>query len=187
MKTYFRILKYLKPYWKHVSLSTGFSMLYALLNGLSIYLLIPLLDTLFQDKGTIKNTVKVAKPINGDSIFQPFLNFFNSIIDSVKNFIFEGSTQEVLLKVCLLVLFTFFAKNIFGYLQAYFLAIVEQGMMRDLRNEAYRHLHKLPMSFYKNEKTGNLISRIINDVNAVQQSISAVFLNLVREPITIMV
>ncbi|MBX3008729.1 MAG: ABC transporter ATP-binding protein [Melioribacteraceae bacterium] len=187
MKTYLRILKYLKPYWKHVSLSTGFSILYAMLNGLSIYLLIPLLDTLFQDKAAIKNTAEVSNPITSESIFKPLINFFNSIIDSIKNYIFDGSTQEVLLKVCLLVLFTFFAKNIFGYLQAYFLAFVEQGMMRDLRNEAYRHLHKLPMSFYKNEKTGNLISRIINDVNAVQQSISAVFLNLVREPITIMV
>jgi subfamily B ATP-binding cassette protein MsbA len=76
---------------------------------------------------------------------------------------------------------------LFGYLQAYFLAFVEQGVIKDLRNQAYRHLHKLPMSYFKNEKTGNLISRIMNDVNAVNSSISAVFLNLIREPLKIIV
>jgi subfamily B ATP-binding cassette protein MsbA len=67
------------------------------------------------------------------------------------------------------------------------MAFVEQGMIRDLRNDSYRHLHKLPMSYFKNEKTGNLISRITNDVNMVNTSISAVFLNMIREPLTIMV
>ena len=96
------------------------------------------------------------------------------------------------LQICInesksIVLFAFFAKNIFGYLQAYFLAFVEQGVIKDIRNEAYVHLHKLPMSYFKNERTGNLISRIINDVNVVQSSVSAVFLNLIREPLTIIV
>ena len=59
-------------------------------------------------------------------------------------------------------------------------------MIRDLRNQSYVHLHKLPMSYFKNEKTGNLISRITNDVNVVQSSVSAVFLNMIREPLTIM-
>jgi subfamily B ATP-binding cassette protein MsbA len=43
------------------------------------------------------------------------------------------------------------------------------------------------MSFFKNERTGNLISRIMNDVNAVNASVSAVFLNLIREPLKIIV
>jgi subfamily B ATP-binding cassette protein MsbA len=43
------------------------------------------------------------------------------------------------------------------------------------------------MSYFKNEKTGNLISRITNDVTVVQSSVSAVFLNLIREPLTIIV
>ncbi len=67
----------------------------------------------------------------------------------------------------------------FGSFQAYYLAVVEQGIIKDIRNQAYVHLHKLPMSFFKKEKTGNLISRIINDVNVIQNSVSAVFLNLI--------
>jgi ATP-binding cassette, subfamily B, bacterial MsbA len=59
--------------------------------------------------------------------------------------------------------------------------------MKDLRDLAYQHLHQLPMSFFKQERVGNLISRFTNDVTIVQASITAAFLNLIREPLTIIV
>jgi len=49
MKTYIRILAYVKPYWKHLLLSIICTVLFAFLNGISIYLTIPLLDTLFNE------------------------------------------------------------------------------------------------------------------------------------------
>ena len=188
MKTYFRILNYIKPYWKHLVASVFFTILFALLNGASIYLTIPLLDTLFQEN----NTVAVHQPASQlEKASQVLPNWFDEIkqgvSDTFNNFVFSGSKTEALLKICLLILFTFLGKNLFGYLQAYFLAVVEQGLTRDLRDDAYTHLHKLPMSFFKNEKTGNLISRITNDVNVVNASVSAVFLNLIREPLNIIV
>ena len=99
----------------------------------------------------------------------------------------SGSKEDALLNISFLVLIAFILKNISGYLQAYFLSYVEQGTIRDIRNSAYKHLHKLPMSYFKHEKVGNLISRITNDVNVVQASISAAFLNMIREPLTIIV
>ncbi|MCL6100026.1 MAG: ABC transporter ATP-binding protein/permease [Bacteroidetes bacterium] len=186
MSTYKRVLAYIKPFWKHLSASVLFTIGYAVLNGVSIYMIIPLLDTLFQGNGT-QTQIKTVSP----SISAPVTNWFSQAIDNVigtaKSYIFSGDTQSILLKICILIIILFFLKNVFGYLQAYFLAFVEQGMIRNLRNEAYMHLHRLPMSFFKNEKTGNLISRIMNDVNVVQASVSAVFLNLIREPLTILV
>ncbi len=186
MNTYKRVLKYIKPFWKHLSASVLFTIGYAVLNGVSIYMIIPLLDTLFQKSGA-RTQIQTVSP----SINSPIANWFSRVVDdvvlTVKSYIFSGNTQSILLKICILIIILFFLKNIFGYLQAYFLAFVEQGMIRNLRNEAYTHLHKLPMSFFKNERTGNLISRIMNDVNVVQASVSAVFLNLIREPLTIIV
>jgi subfamily B ATP-binding cassette protein MsbA len=95
--------------------------------------------------------------------------------------------MHALFNICLLVLISFLLKNIFGYLQAYFLAYSEFGSMTDLRDDAYKHLHQLPMSYFKQERVGNLISRLTNDVTAVQASISATFLNLIREPLNILV
>lgn len=185
MKTYFRILNYIKPYWKHLTASVIFSIFQALLNGASIYLAIPLLDTLFQQSGTVPvDSAKVSTNVQNLSWLSRIVN---DVIDYFKSIIFSGNTSEILLKICILIIIAFLGKNMFGYLQSYYLAFVEQGMIRDLRNESYKHLHKLPMSYFKNEKTGNLISRITNDVNMVNTSVSAVFLNMIREPLTIMV
>lgn len=184
MKTYLRILSYAKPYKKFLALSIMFTMLYALLNGLAIYLTIPLLDTLFQESArqaeNAKTTTIAFLPEWIVSIKDSFVKLFN-------DFVFAGTKIDALVRICVLVLTAYLLKNLFGYMQAFFLNYVEQGIMRDLRNDAYNKLHNLPLSYFKNEKTGNLISRIINDTNVVQASVSAAFLNAIREPISIIV
>lgn len=188
MKTYLRTLAYIKPYWKHLTTSILCTILFALLNGASVYLTIPLLDTLFQEGNAVKTESPVSLTDKTKDALPGWVDNVEKVVsDGFNNFIFSGTKTDALLKICILVLFAFLAKNLFGYLQAYFLAVVEQGMIKDIRNQAYVHLHKLPMSFFKNERTGNLISRIINDVNVIQNSVSAVFLNLIREPLTILV
>mgnify|MGYP001212038266 CR=1 FL=1 len=164
-----------------------FTLLYSALNGVSVYLTIPLLDTLFQPAQQAQVVQQHTPDKTGGMLPEWVQNIGDTVSQAFNAFVFSGSKTEALIKICLLVLAAFFAKNIAGYLQAYFLAYVEQGTMKDLRNTAYTHLHELPMSFFKKERVGNLISRITNDVNTVQASISAAFLNLVREPFTIVV
>jgi len=187
LKTYLRILKYVKPYWKHLTISIVCTMLYAGLNGLSVYLTIPLLDTLFQESAR-NEIVQPTITEKGTSLLPEWIiKTKDNISKKFEDVIMSGTKEDALIKICLLVLIAFILKNISGYLQAYFLSYVEQGTIKDIRNSAYKHLHKLPMSYFKHEKVGNLISRITNDVNVVQSSISAAFLNLIREPLTIIV
>jgi subfamily B ATP-binding cassette protein MsbA len=72
-------------------------------------------------------------------------------------------------------------------MQGYFMAFVEYASMKDLRDDAYKHLHKLPIGYFKSERVGNIISRFTNDVNIIQLSISTTFSNLIKEPLTIIV
>ena len=187
MKTYLRILKFVKPYWRHLAISIVCTILYAMLNGLSVYLTIPLLDTLFQESPA-SQTSQPASVTTAKSLLPGWaVKVEQDVVSAFNHFVFSGGKIDALLKICILVIIAFFLKNIFGYLQAYFLSYVEQGTMKDLRDKAYSHLHELPMGYFKQERVGNLISRIVNDVNVVQNSISAAFLNLIREPITIVV
>jgi ATP-binding cassette, subfamily B, bacterial MsbA len=163
-------------------------MLFAIFNGVSVYLTIPLLDTLFQESANREVPAQTTTIERASSVLPEWVtNIQHSVSDAFNSFVFSGSKTDALLKICFLVLIAFFAKNIFGYMQAYFLSYVEQGSMRDLRDRAYEHLHQLPMSYFKKERVGNLISRITNDVNIVQGSIAAAFLNLIREPLSIIV
>jgi subfamily B ATP-binding cassette protein MsbA len=188
MNTYIRIVSYVRPYWKQLITSVIFTFLFAVFNGLSVYLTIPLLDTLFQETPRTEQ-VQETQPLSESTSILPdwVQNLKEDVARAFNNFVLSGSKIDALMRICFLVLITFLLKNITGYTQAYFMAHVEYGAMKDLRDEAYSHLHQLPMSYFKKERVGNLISRFTNDVNIVQSSITAAFSNLIKEPLTIIV
>ena len=165
-----------------------FTILFAILNGVSVYLTIPLLDTLFQESATKQTKVETSSIEKTSNILPDWINSAKEdLVRSFNDFVFSGDKPEVLIKICLLILFAFLFKNIFGYLQGYFMAFVEYASMKDLRDDTYKHLHKLPMGYFKSERVGNIISRFTNDVNIIQLSISTTFSNLIKEPLTIIV
>jgi subfamily B ATP-binding cassette protein MsbA len=188
MKTYIRIVSYVKPYWRQLIASVLFTFIFAVFNGLSVYLTIPLLDTLFQETPKTEQLQETPQLNQPSGILPDWVQGIKKdITETFNQFVLSGSKLDALMRICFLVLITFLLKNITGYLQAYFMAHVEYGAMKDLRDEAYSHLHQLPMSYFKKERVGNLISRFTNDVIIVQASITAAFSNLIKEPLTIIV
>ncbi len=186
MNTYLRILQYVKPYWRQIIITFIFTVLYAVLSGVSVYLTIPLLDTLFQESATKHPVVQETAPTA--SIVPDWIqNIKEDVVNSFNNFVLSGDKIDILLKICFLIIVSFFLKNVFGYLQSNFMAYVEFASMKDLRDDAYVRMNRLPLSFFKKERVGNLISRFTNDVNIIQSSISATFSNLIKEPLTILV
>jgi subfamily B ATP-binding cassette protein MsbA len=101
--------------------------------------------------------------------------------------IFSGSQIDALVKICFIIVTAFLLKNLFGYLQGFHMNYVEEGVVRDIRNALYRHLHDLPLGYFSNERTGELISRITNDVALVNGGVSATFVTMIREPLLILV
>lgn len=187
MNTYLRIISYTKPYWKQILLTFLFTIFYAVLNGASVYLTIPLLDTLFQESSK-KVEVQKESESPASAILPDWVGKAKQdISETFNNYILQGEKSDVLLRICIIIVISFFLKNVFGYLQGNFMTYVEFAAMKDLRDQAYRHLHKLPMSYFKKERVGNLISRFTNDVTIIQSSISATFSNLIKEPLTIFV
>lgn len=188
MNTYLRILTYTKPYWRHILLTFVFTIFFAVLNGVSVYLTIPLLDTLFQESSSKRNVESISQVEKASSILPDWIiSLKNNLTDTFNNYILSGSQIDILLKICVIIFLAFFFKNVFGYLQSYYMGYVEHAAMKDMRDETYRHLHKLPISYFKKERVGNLISRFTNDIGIVQSSISATFSNLIKEPLTIIV
>ncbi|MBN8544584.1 MAG: ABC transporter ATP-binding protein [Ignavibacteria bacterium] len=188
MSTYYRLLKYSSKYWKFLLLSIFCTIIYALLNGASVYLSIPLLDTLFNASQSTTSVAGSTTQNTGSSFLPDFIvSFKESASAWFQSFIFSGGKTDALFKICVIIFLAFILKNVAGYMQAYFLNFVEQGIVRDLRDDAYEQLHRLPISYFKSERVGNLISIIVNDVTAVQNSVSATFLNLIREPLSIIV
>jgi subfamily B ATP-binding cassette protein MsbA len=183
MKIFFRILAYVRPYWRTLALSIACTFMFSIFSVSSIYLTIPLLETLFDQTPMEIGTTQT--PPKYQLVPNEFITGKQYVENSIRNFLFDGTKSEALFKICALIFAVFFFKNIFDYCQSYLMALVEQSLMRDLRNSLYEHLHNLSLSYFSNERTGNLISRVTNDVNVVNGGVSATFVTLVKEPLLI--
>jgi subfamily B ATP-binding cassette protein MsbA len=185
MNVYKRVLKYLKPYWVRLLLSVLCSIIFSIFSGISLYLTIPLLETLF-GKGAASLTRAVPSP--AASLLPQWINSAReSISRGFQELVFRQNPADALLIICIIIVVAFLIKNMAGYLQSNLMVHVEQGLTKDIRNALYRHIHELPLAYFSNERTGNLISRIMNDVPVINTGISATFQTMIREPLLIAV
>ena len=73
-----------------------------------------------------------------------------------------------------------------NYLSTYFVAWVGNRVVMDLRTELFAHIHQLPLLYFSQSKTGELISRTTNDTLQIERAVSTVMIDLVREPFVLM-
>ncbi|MCW5204976.1 ATP-binding cassette domain-containing protein, partial [Desulfobulbus sp. N2] len=99
--------------------------------------------------------------------------------------IFYEKNEEwlILLPVALLVIFLI--KGIFYFIYSYLLEWIGQCVIKDLRNSIYAHINDLSMGFFHKNSTGELISRIMNDVSMLQGSVSHALIHLLRDFFTV--
>ena len=103
----------------------------------------------------------------------------------VSSLLDEGNPQMALLVVVALVIATFFLKNLFGYLSMQHVMYLKNGVLTDLRNNIYKHVIELPVSFYSKRKKGDIMARVLGDINEMQNSFFILLELIVREPLTI--
>ncbi|NNK70189.1 MAG: ABC transporter ATP-binding protein, partial [Flavobacteriaceae bacterium] len=85
----------------------------------------------------------------------------------------------------IIIISLFLLKNIFNYLALFFITFLRNGVLMDLRNAIYDKVTHLPISYYSEQKKGDIIARISGDVNEVKNSILAVLELIIKEPLTI--
>ncbi len=181
MSIYFRAMGYLKPYKSLLALSILFSILFSVFSGISIYLTIPLMEPLFAKHA---GDVPLSSVSPGSSLTGGLREYLTG---EFQRMVLSESMEQSLFNICAVIAAAFLLKNLFGYLQSNLMTFVEQGLIRDLRNQLYRQIHALPLAYFTNERTGNLISRVMNDVTVVNSGISATFYTLIREPLLVLV
>ena len=177
MKRLLEILQYIKNYLGYASLNVLFNVLSVIFNLFSLAMVIPFLQLLFDTTKLVY--VKPALAWNTDAI----ANYFNYIISSV---IIEHGQVQALMFISLLVVALFFLKNLSRYLAMFFLSPVRNGVVRDIRNDIYRRILILPLSYFSEQRKGDIMSRITNDVMNIEWSIMQSLEMLFREPLTIL-
>jgi subfamily B ATP-binding cassette protein MsbA len=177
MKTYIRLLKYLKNYKRQLSLSLILSIIFSVFSALSVYLTIPLLKSLF-----FPPSGGITPPTDSGitSLYSHLQYYF-------ERFIFSGDKMSSLVKVCFMIIISYLIKNVSGFYQSIYMQYAEKGLMRDVRNELYHKINSLSVRYFSTERTGNLLSRMSNDLNMIQSGVSAAFFNLTKDPLLLII
>ena len=179
MKRISRLLRYLAEYKGKVGLYFLFNLLSIVFGLLSFTMLIPVLNVLFGlNGGNQVAAVAQKKPLS--------INFVEDLITAFKTFIQQQDKMTALAYVCLTVIFFTILKNLFLYLALYILNPLRNAVLRRLRDELFTKTLSLPIGFFTEERKGDLISRMTNDINEVELSIMGVLEAFIREPLTIL-
>ena len=147
-------------------------------------MLIPMLEVLFNNNGKMQQIL--SKTINT----KPFTDGYSAIDHFyyiLAQLMTENSPEYVLMLICVITVVSILLKNIFRYFALYFMASVRSGIIQDFRNNIYHKITVLPMSFFSEEKKGNIISKITNDVKEIEWSALRTLEALFRDPLNVIV
>jgi subfamily B ATP-binding cassette protein MsbA len=170
MKKIATLLRYLKDYKGKISLYFLSNLVAILAGGLSLSALAPILVVLFK----VGPDLKKSKGVIGT---------FNELLNGV---ITEKGSLTALAYVCVIVVVFTMIKNFFLYISLYLLNPIRNDILRRLRDELFVKTLSLPIGFFTEERKGDLISKMTNDINEVELSIMSVLEVFIREPLTIL-
>ena len=175
---YKRMIKLMSPFWVYIIISSVSAIIFVLLNSASIWLTATLINNILLDFDKIVQS-QMEWSSNDNLTLNEKLKFYTNLI------ILRETPAESLRVLCVTILSVFFGKNIFLYIKNYLLRIVELSLVRDIRNKLYAHIQSLSLGYFNKQKTGNITSIVINDVEHLQIALGATFQKLFVEPINV--
>ena len=95
--------------------------------------------------------------------------------------VFEQANRGMLDRLTLLLIGLFVVQAVVGFAGHYILEWTGERLVTDLRKRLYTHLHELDLRFFSNQRTGDLTSRLTNDVGTVRSAVTTSFVELVRQ------
>lgn len=163
------IEEFLSDYWYKLLVVFAFSMLAVVFSILSLMLIEPFIAILF------------SRDISELSVWgQWMLGLFSSIID------LNSASQQVI-SLVLLALAFFFLKNLFTFMAQWFMAPIRSDVVRQIRNALFDKILILPLSYFSEQKKGDVISCAVNDTHEIEFTILTAIKQFLTEPLTIVI
>ncbi len=199
---YAKTFRLIRPYWMRLVISSLSAMMYAVLSGALIWMIGPLLGTLFSTgEGGLSDLARLAEPTaQVETIADPDAakTLLQTILDTpekikiwikeqVNSLIVRETKPDTLLRICWATLIIAFFKNIFLYVQGFFMAFVQQSFIRDIRNRLFEQYQRLSLAYFHKTRTGQLISRVTNDVVVLNETIDIGFNHLVADSLAVLI
>lgn len=173
------MVRYAAPYKGYLVGSVLINMLSAVFNIFSFSLLIPILQILFKVGGDqVYEFTAWTMPMNFDQIIN---NIYYYVSIAIEN----NGASKVLLMLCLIFCGITLVKTACYFGAAAAIMPMRTGITRDIRKQIYGKIIRLPISFFSQERKGDIIARMSGDVSEVENSITSTLDMLLKNPILI--
>ena len=178
MKLFYRLFRHVFPYKADIAFILVFNFLYSIFSIFSLSMVVPFLSVLFGQTEAV--TVKPSLEISADYIINTFYYYMELIIEA------HGSVAALIYIAGTMVLLSFLS-NLCRYMGMFFLADIRCGILKQIRSEIYHQLLILPLSFYSNQRKGDILNRMGADVQEVEWSVISTLQSICRDPFLITV
>ena len=181
IKQFFKLLqRYIKPYRKRLVWSVILNFVSQWLNVFSFMALIPILNILFKIDDATYEYIPMDNGIDKDVLVNNAYYLLGQLIENY------GQLSVLILMGLLLIVMTLLKTS--GYFASEAVMVpLRTGIVRDIRIEVYEKVLRLPLSFFSEERKGDIIARMSADVTAVENTLTSSINMLIRNPITIVV
>lgn len=180
MKGYWKFIKFTFKYKYYALMNILCNILSSIFGLFSIATIMPILEVLFstqQGPKTIR-TVKVGFSFN---------KYFDLLKDNIWEYKNLYGSEKVLLFICVFVVLMITLKNLFRYLALFFMVPMRNYIVSDYRVAAYNRILVLPLSYFSNEKKGDLLSRMTSDMHQIEAAVMSSLEAFTKEPIAIII
>jgi subfamily B ATP-binding cassette protein MsbA len=161
---YRRLLRYLGPYKWFMAGTIASSILAAAFDAFSFSLLIPFLNALFEEDALLDTSGKIGRVL--DAIIGPLIDPADKM----------GSLQGIIV----VILAATTLKNLFAWFGGQLGARLQEYVTRDLRSATYKHMQRLPLSFFTRTKQGQILSRVLVDAESTKMLITTLVTNTLQ-------
>lgn len=181
MKVFRKLFRYVRPYVGALSVTMLISMVISALSTASIAIIWPILRIVFPSPSPAPGSAGGVAVDNGmlDGVKQWF-------IGSIQSTIIRPDPLVSLRHLCLLIVGIFLAKNILKYLGALLSTKIEEGMMKDIRDEIFRRTVSQSLGFFNARRSGELMSIVTNDVGTMSGMVAPTLGTIIREPVQVL-
>ena len=176
MNRFSDLFRHLANYRLNLAVNVVCNILNAFLSLFTFLSVVPFLRILFQSG---QDTAAVIEIPSGSGV-EKWSAYFDA-------FVLEVGPSRALSYICIGIFCVTVLKNAVGYLALYSLATMRTGVSRDLRNNLYNKVLRLPMSWFTESRKGDVISRMTNDLMEVEFSVIGTIEILFKSPISILV
>lgn len=182
IKQFFSLLKrYIRPYRKYLTWAVILNFLSQWLNVFSFMALVPILNILFKiDTTTYEYMPMDWSNLNKDVLMNNGYYYISVIIEK------NGAFLTLVMMGVILVFMTML-KTLGYFASSAVMVPLRTGIVRDIRIQVYDKVLKLPLSFFSEERKGDIIARMSADVSVVENSLTSSIDMLIRNPIALVV